>query len=219
MSEPWPDALFGVDGTELPSLSGRGRQPDAAMPPSFVLPHIPLGTTREEVAAAFGDEAQRPADQDPAAGSAAAGTAGAAGGSAPAAGSGAMTTAVPPSAAAQATTPLPVTPGPAPQLGSSPPAGAAAGYNPRPEIGVRVAPVQPLPRSGSGIRSRQQLMARSRSLEQLRNTRLRVARRLPTHTRSNGGAGAFFLVMSITIAVLLYFIISGIVEAFARLIP
>jgi hypothetical protein len=62
-------------------------------------------------------------------------------------------------------------------------------------------------------------MARSRSLEQLRNTRLRVARRLPTHTRSNGGAGAFFLAMSITIAVLLYFIISGIVEAFARLIP
>ena len=219
MSEPWPDALFGVDGTELPSLSGRGRQSDAAMPPPFVLPHIPLGTTREEVAAALGDDAQRPADQDPTAGSAAAGISGAAGGSAPAAGSGAVTTAVPPGAAAQATTPLPVTPGPAPQVGSSPPAGAAAGYNPRPEIGVRVAPVQPLPRSGGGIRSRQQLMARSRSLEQLRNTRLRVARRLPTHTRSNGGAGAFFLVMSITIAVLLYFIISGIVEAFARLIP
>ena len=61
-------------------------------------------------------------------------------------------------------------------------------------------------------------MAGSHSLEQLRNTRL-VVRRLPARTRSNGGAGAFFLVMSIIFAVLLYFIISGIVEAFARLIP
>jgi hypothetical protein len=59
----------------------------------------------------------------------------------------------------------------------------------------------------------------SHSLQQLRNTRRLVVRRLPTRTRSNGGAGAFFLAMSIVFAVLLYLIISGIVEAFARLIP
>jgi hypothetical protein len=86
-------------------------------------------------------------------------------------------------------------------------------------MAARVTPVQQLPRTGSGLRYRQQLMAGSRSFEQLRNTRLRVARHFPTHTRSNGGAGAFFLVMSTVIVVLLYFIISGIVEAFARLIP
>lgn len=213
MSEPWPDALFGVDGTEPPTLSDRGRQPDAAMPAPFVLPPIPLGMTREEVAAELdAAESQRLVDQDLAAatGPGAAGAASAsatalAPGAAAAPGAAPAAAAAPASPAAQPTIPLP--------------AAGAADYNPRPVTAARVTPVQSLPRSSSGLRYRQQLMARSRSLEQLRNTRRRVARRLPTHTRSNGGAGAFFFAVSLMIMVLLYFVISGVVEAIARLIP
>jgi hypothetical protein len=195
MSEPWPDALFGVDGTEPPTLSDRGRQPDAAMPAPFVLPPIPFGMTREEVAAELdAAESQRLVDQD-----LAAATGHAAAGAAPA------TAAAPDSPASQPTIPLP--------------AAGAADYNPRPVTAARVTPVQSLPRSSSGLRYPQQLMARSRSLEQLRNTRRRVAGRLPTRTRSNGGAGAFFFAVSLMIMILLYFVISGIVEAIARLIP
>jgi hypothetical protein len=174
MSEPWPDALFGVDGTELPVPSDRNRRPDAAVPPPFVLPPIPpLGMTREAIAATLGDDlAGQP---DPPVG--------------------------PTTAQASVAAPLPVAPIPQPETR---PAGAAA-YNQR--------------RGGGRLRYRQPLMDGSHSLQQLRNTRRLVVRRLPTRTRSNGGAGAFFLAMSIVFAVLLYLIISGIVEAFARLIP
>jgi ABC-type Na+ efflux pump permease subunit len=207
MSEPWPDALFGVDGTEPPTLSDRDRQPDAAMPPPFVLPPIPFGMTREEVAAELdAAESQRLVDQDLAAavGPTAAGAAQASG-AASAAGAAPVAAAAQASPAAQPTIPLP--------------AAGAADYNPRSVMAARVTPVQSLPRSSGGLRYHQQLIARSRSLEQLRNTRRRVARRLPTHTRSNGGAGAFFFAVSIMIMILLYFVISGIVEAIARLIP
>ncbi len=37
--------------------------------------------------------------------------------------------------------------------------------------------------------------------------------------RSNGGAGTFFVAVLIVFVVLLYFIIAGIVESIARLIP
>lgn len=189
MSEPWPDALFGVDGTEQPVPSDRNRQPDAAMPPPFVLPPIPpLGMTREAVAATFGDDLALPLPPESA------------------------SSATP---TASATTPLPVAP--IPPL-ETPPAGAPA-YNQRPIIAPVVSPAQPAAREGGGLRYRQPLMAGSRSLNQLRSTRRLVVRRLPRQPRSNGGAGTFFLIMSITIAVLLYLIISGIVEAFARLIP
>ena len=186
MSEPWPDALFGVDGTELPVPSDRNRQPDAAMPPPFVLPSIPpLDMTREAIAATLGDDL--PAQPNPAA--------------------------APTTPQASVAAPLPVAPIPQPET----PPSRAPGYNQRPVI-APVTPAQPPPHGGGRLRYRQPLMAGSHSLEQLRNTRL-VVRRLPARTRSNGGAGAFFLVMSIIFAVLLYFIISGIVEAFARLIP
>jgi hypothetical protein len=185
MSEPWPDALFGVDGTELPVPSDRNRQPDAAMPPPFVLPPIPpLGMTREAIAATLGEDL--PVQPEPAAD--------------------------PTAAQASVAAPLPVAPIPQPE---TPPSRAPA-YNQRPII-APVSPAQPPPRGG--LRYRQPLMAGSHSLEQLHNTRRLVVRRLPTRTRSNGGAGAFFLVMAIIFAVLLYFIISGIVEAFVRLIP
>ncbi|MBV8995336.1 MAG: hypothetical protein JO287_16935 [Pseudonocardiales bacterium] len=187
MSEPWPDALFGVDGTELPAPSDRNRQPDAAMPPPFVLPAIPpLGMTREAIAATLDDDL--PAQPDPAA--------------------------APTTPQASVAAPIPVAPIPQPE---TPPSRAAA-YNQRPII-APVSPAQPPPRGGGRLRYRQPLMAGSPSLEQLRNTRRLFVRRLPARTRSNGGAGAFFLAMSIIFAVLLYFIISGIVEAFARLIP
>jgi hypothetical protein len=42
---------------------------------------------------------------------------------------------------------------------------------------------------------------------------------LQTRARSDGGASAFFITMLITFAILLYFIVSGLVAAFARLIP
>jgi hypothetical protein len=183
MSEPWPDALFGVDGTELPVPSDRNRRPDAAIPPPFVLPPIPpLGMTREAIAATLG--ADLPGQPDPAA--------------------------APATPQASVAAPLPVAPIPQPETRSP-------GYNQRPII-APVSAAQAPPRGGGRLRYRQPLMAGSHSLGQLRNTRL-IVRRLPTRTRSNGGAGVFFLVMSIVFAVLLYLIISGIIEAFARLIP
>ena len=162
------------------------------MPPPFVLPPIPpLGMTREAVAATFGDDLALPLPPE----------------------SASSASATPPASAA---TPLPVAP--IPPL-ETPPAGTPA-YNQRPIIAPVVSPVQPSARGGGGgLRYRQPLMAGSRSLNQLRSTRRLVVRRLPRQPRSNGGAGTFFLIMSITIAILLYFIISGSVEAFARLIP
>jgi hypothetical protein len=62
----------------------------------------------------------------------------------------------------------------------------------------------------------------TRPLGQRRDSRRRAGGRnrgLQTRTRSDGGASAFFTIMLITFAVLLYFIVSGLVAAFARLIP
>lgn len=193
MSEPWPDALFGVDGTELAAPSDRSRRPDPAVPPPFVLPPIPnLGMTREAVAAALGDEPAQPADQEPVA--------------KPAASPSATPAPPQPSAAqpgagqANATAQLPAAP-------AQPPAGPPTGYNQRPVIAA------PVPAQSS--RYRRPLVVGSHPPGIAGNIRRRVA----TQTRSNGGAGAFFIVISIVFVVLLYFIISGIVEAFVRLIP
>jgi hypothetical protein len=150
--------------------------------------------TREAVAAALGEDIPGPAEKNPAAGPA-------------------PQPSTPQAGAEPADVPAPPPASPPPRAGTRPT------YNTRPVI----APVSPAsPPRGGGMRSHQQLMARSHSLDSLRNARLRIVRpvgRLPTHTRSNGGAGAFFLAMSIIFVVLLYFIISGIVEAFVRLIP
>lgn len=192
MSEPWPDALFGVDGTELPAPSDRSRRPDRAVPPPFVLPPIPnLGMTREAVAAALGDEPARPADQEPVAKPAASPSA---------------TPAPPQPSPAQpnATAPLPAAPAQPPP---GPPPAGAPGYNQRPVIAA------PVPAQSS--RYRPPPVPGSRPPGISGNIRRRVA----TQTRSNGGAGAFFIVISVVFVVLLYFIISGIVEAFVRLIP
>jgi hypothetical protein len=103
-------------------------------------------------------------------------------------------------------------------------AGPPTAGTPRPVITTAVAPVQ-APRAGSGGRYRSPLGNGSLPRVHLRGSsrrfsRLgRLGRGLPAQSRSNGGAGAFFVIMLITFAVLLYFIITGIVESFARLIP
>jgi hypothetical protein len=201
MSEPWPDALFGVDGTELPVPSDRSRRLEPAVPPPFELPPIPQPSmTPEAVAAALGEEPPRSGDQDSTAASTVAAS--------EVVPSAVQSDIAAPTAAAAA---APLAARATPQA-----AGRSRGYNVRPVIAAPVPAAQAPPHARVGQRYRQPLIAGSRSL---RNTGRRVVRRLPTQTRSDGGAGAFFLTMSIVFAVLLYFIISGIVEAFARLIP
>lgn len=191
MSEPWPDALFGVDGTEPPVPPDRSRRPEPAVPPPFVLPPIQQPSmTPEAVAAALGEEPPRPGEQEPAAAEIQSETA---------------PSAPTPDVAAQ---PL--------ASATSQAAGRSRGYNLRPVIAAPVPATQLPPHGRAGKRYRQPLIAGSSSL---RDTGRRVVRRLPTHTRSDGGASAFFLVTFIVFAVLLYFIISGIVDAFIRLIP
>jgi hypothetical protein len=190
MSEPWPDALFGVDGTEPPAPTDKSR-PEPAVPPPFVLPPVPpANMTPEAVAAALGEEPARPGDQRPAAATVPGET---------------VPSAAPPDIAAPP--PAPATPQAAER---------SRDYNLRPVIAAPTPPAQLPPRGRAGQGYRQPLIDRSRSL---RDTGRRVMHRLPTQTGSDGGAGAFFLVMSIVFAVLLYFIISGIVDAFVRLIP
>jgi hypothetical protein len=192
MSEPWPDALFGVDGTELPVPPDRSRRPEPAVPPPFVLPPIPQPSmTPEAVAAVLGEEPPKAADQDPAAAAAA----------------------VPSETAPSTPPPDAAAPPPAPAAPQA--AGRSRGYNLRPVIAAPV-PTAQLPPRGRVGQYRQPLIDGSRSL---RDTGRRVVRRFPTQTGSDGGAGVFFLIMSIVFAVLLYFIISGIVDAFVRLIP
>lgn len=202
MTEPVSDALFGVDGTELPSLSpdplGRGRWQDAPALPSLPLPPIPdLNTTRDAIAATLDEDPGGPIDQDP----------GVVPAAAPAPPS------VPPGSAApaSATAPLPV-----PPVAESARPPSAGG--PR----VVVSPVSPAQpgRGGAGPASRSSLVAGSFPRVQLRDPRRRLgrlARSFPTQSRSNGGAGAFFVISLITFAVLLYFIIDGIVESFTNL--
>lgn len=199
MSEPISDALFGVDGTELPPLasdpSGRAGWRDTSVLPSLPLPAMPdLHMTQEAIAAALGEDPDEPVDQNPAA--------------APAAPPSDTPNGAPP---ADATAPLP-----APQAAGPPTAGT-----PRPVIAAAVAPVQS-PRAGFPGRYRSPLANGSLPRVHLRGSRRRFSRLghgLPAQSRSNGGAGGFFVIMLIIFAVLLYFIITGIVESFAGLIP
>jgi hypothetical protein len=204
MTEPISDALFGVDGTELPPLSpdpsGRSSWPDASVLPSQPLPHMPnLTMTPEQIAAELGDDPGGPENQDPAA----------------------TSTANAPSS----TTPPAVPPASFPPANGTPPPPAPQTEKPqstdppRPTIAAAVSPAQP-PRSGSRFAST--LANGSFPRVHLRDPRRRFGRLgngLPSQSRSNGGAGAFFVIMLITFAVLLYFIITGIVDSFARLIP
>lgn len=194
MTEPMSDALFGVDGTELPRVSadpsGRGSWPDTAGPPLPVIPAI--GMTQEAIAAALGEESPEAAGQEQAA--------------AP--------------ASAPSASPANVATSPEQQPVAPPPANP-----PKRKPSVTVAPtVIPAssPQRGPGGSRYRRTLGRARPRVQLRAPRRRSTfyrYGLPTHVRSNGGAGAFFVIMLIIFAVLLYFIIAGIVESIARLLP
>jgi hypothetical protein len=203
------DALFGVDGTELPELrsdpSGRSAWRDAPGLPPLTLPAIPdLHVTREAIAAALGEDPTGPVDQDP--------------GAAPV-----QQPAAPPSVPqanvpqANVTAPLPTSS--APQAGGPPPAGAL-GHRPRLIVPAPVPPAAP-PRRPSGLRYRPPLAVGSRTPVQLGGLRRRRIGRqgpgLPLQTRSDGGAGIFFLIALIIFGILAYSIIAGIVESILRL--
>jgi hypothetical protein len=207
------DALFGVDGTELPEPlpdpSGRGV---SGLPP-LTLPALPNSRmTWEEIAAALGEDPTRPVNHDP--------------GAAPAAPPGVTQTDTPPVPVPSVPVPpltvppvAPTAPLPAhsaPQAGGAPAATAPA-HPSRPVAPMTVPSAQPTP----GLRYRPPLAVGSRMPRQF-DLRRRVGRRgpgLPPSTRSNGGATLFFLVAFILCGVLTYGIIAGIVESLARLIP
>jgi hypothetical protein len=131
-------------------------------------------------------------------------------------------------------TPAPRAPEP-PQTGAAatrpvPPAAQPAGPRSASEAPRLTRPVisaAPLPDPGpsrgfGALRYARRVVPGTRPLVQRRDSRRRAggySRGLQTRTRSDGGATAFFTIMLIIFAILLYFIISGIVAAFARLIP
>ncbi|MGA9309441.1 MAG: hypothetical protein WBV74_03615 [Pseudonocardiaceae bacterium] len=227
MSEHSPDALSGsFDGTEspapLPDPSGRDGWRDAPDLPPFTLPPLPnTRLMREAVAAALGEDPTRLVDKDP--------------GAAPAPQpvgqptvpptvaqpTVAPRTGAPPSIApANLTAPLPR---PAPQMGVPRSAGGP-GRSPRPVVPVPVPTAAPPPRRPGGLRSRYRppLAAGSRTPVQLGDLRRRIDRSrpsLPIQTHSNGGAGLFFAISFVLFVVLAYGVVSGIVEAIARLLP
>lgn len=209
MTEPMSDALFGVDGTELPRLSrdptGRGSWGDGSVvPPPMPLPAIPnLNMTREAIAAALGEDPGGPGYHERAA--AAAASPPVAAGSA-ATGSSATGSSATGSSATQA-------------AATAPPASGVASRQPASATTMPVSLPQAPQRGPSFIRSAPTISLPRVRLRTSRRGAAPFTRGLPTQTRSNGGAGVFFTISVIVFAVLLYFIVSGIVESFARLIP
>jgi hypothetical protein len=174
--------------------------------PSLPLPPIPpLGMTREEIAAALREDFGAMAGHDPVAAPA----------SPPA--TPAPRAPQPPQTAATATQPVPPAAQPAgPRSASGPPRLT------RPVISAAPLPDPGPPRGLGALRYARRVVPGTRPLVQPRDPRRRAggySRGLQTRTRSDGGASAFFTIMLITFAILLYFIISGLLAAFARLIP
>ncbi|HEV7827463.1 MAG TPA: hypothetical protein VGP04_01175 [Pseudonocardiaceae bacterium] len=238
MSEHSPDALSGgFDGTEspapLPDPSGRDGWRDAPDLPPFTLPPLPnTRLMREAVAAVLGEDPTRLLGQDP----------GAAPAPQPAGQPNAPQANVAPPTVAPATVAEPTVaqptvaqrsvapanitaplPRPAPQAGGPRSAGAPS-RNPRPAIPTPVPSAAPPPRRSGGLRSRYRppLAAGSRTPVQLGDLRRRIDRprpSMPLQTHSNGGAGLFFAISFILFVVLAYGVVSGIVDAIARLLP
>lgn len=205
------DALFGVDGTQMPESfsapSNRRRAQDEPALPPFVLPPLPdSSVVREAMAAELDGDASGLLDQDaptpqpPEAPDAAAAPA-----PPPNVPSSNVTAPLPKQGPPQATMrPLPGPPRPT-RRAVQPPAPAPAG---------------PLPGKLDRSPYRPPVARGSRRVAQLGDLRRRVSSTgLPVATRSNGGAGVFFVVAAVIFVVLGYEVIVGIVEAIARLIP
>ncbi|MDQ2790392.1 MAG: hypothetical protein DLM60_00185 [Pseudonocardiales bacterium] len=221
MSEHSGDGLFGgPDGTglpgPLPDPSGRDGWRDAPELPPFALPPLPnTRLMREAIAAALGEDPTGLVDQDP--------------GAKPrpavpfnvAPPTVSQPTVVAPNVApTNLTTPLPR---PAPQVGGS---SRASGRNVRPIVPAPVPSDAPPPRTLGGLRARYRppLAAGSRTPVQLGDLRRRVSLQrpglpLPLQSHSNGGAGVFFAISSALFVLLAYGVVTGIVDAIARLLP
>jgi hypothetical protein len=205
------DALFGVDGTELPKLepdrAGRGGWRDAPPLPPFTLPPAPdTSVLREAVAAALGEDPTESVDQDP--------------GAAPV-----PERVAPPSVTPTQSSVSPTQSTASPPTESAPQPGRAAAPGHRTTqlvVPAPVGPAPPPPRKVAGLGYRPPLAAAARTPVRLADLRRRVGRRgpsVPLQTRSNGGAGALLVIALIIFGVLVYNIIAGIVEAITRLLP
>ncbi|MFN2478638.1 MAG: hypothetical protein ABR615_05635 [Pseudonocardiaceae bacterium] len=225
MSEHSPDGLFGgFDGTEspaaLPDPSGRDGWRDAPDLPPFTFPPLPNSRLiREAVAAALGEDGTGWVEQGPSAAPAPqrAGQPNAAQANV------AQPTVAPPTVAPPSVAPANLTvPLPAAQAGRPRSAGAP-GRGTRP-IPTPVPSAALPPRRSGGRRSRYRppLAVGSRAPAQRGDRRRRVDRprpSLPLQTHSNGGAGIFFTISFILFVVLAYGVVTGIVDAIARLLP
>lgn len=176
--------------------------------PSLPLPPIPpLGMTREQIAAALREDSGALPGHDPVAAAASPPVMPAPRASQPS----------PPQSGVTAT--QPVTPAPQP---AGPRSASGTARLTRPVISAAPLP-DPAPSRGLGaLRYARRVVPRTRPLVHRRDPRRRAggySRGSQTRAHSDGGASAFFTIMLITFAILLYFIISGVVAAFARLIP
>lgn len=233
------DALFGVDGTELPQPwadpSGRGGGRGPELPP-LTLPAIPgFGVTREEIAAAYSEGRTLLADQhhDPSSAQQPAAAPSAAAPKAPPAhhvlsahalaanalAANAVSARVPArnvlSAHATASLLAPA----APELGG--PSAAVAPDRSRSRVPAPVPPGKLAPPTHRSLFFRPLRAVGSRTPVLLSDLRRRVGDRqgagLPLQLGSGGGAGVFFFIALIIFLVLAYGIIAGIVESVIRL--
>jgi hypothetical protein len=217
VSEHSPDGLFGgSDGTESPALlpdpSGRDGWRDAPELPPFTLPPLPnTRLMRDAIAAALGEDPTGLLDQG----------AGAAPAPPPAWPNAAQPAVAQPNAALanHLTAPLPR---PVPQVEAPRPAGAP-GRSPRPIFPAPGPSAAPRRRGPGGLRSRYRppLAAGPRTPVRLGDLPRRISRQRPALplAHSNGGAGLFFVISAILFVALAYGVVTGIVEAIARLLP
>lgn len=229
-----PDALFGVDGTELPqpwadpSGRGGGRGPELS---PLTLPAIPgFGVTREEIAAAYSEGRTLLADQhhDPSSAQQPAAAPSAAVPQAPPAhhvlsahalaanalAANAVSARVP-----SRNAPAPLLAPAAPELGG--PSAAVAPDRRRSRVPAPVPPGKLAPPTRRSLSFRPLRAVGSRTPVLLSDLRRRVGGRqgagLPLQLGSGGGAGVFFFIALIIFLVLAYGMIAGIVESVIRL--
>ncbi len=232
------DALFGVDGTELPQSwsdpSGRGGGRAPELPP-LTFPAIPgFGVTREEIAAAYGEGRTLLADQhrDPSSAQQPAAAPSAAAPKAPPAhalsahvlaanalAASAVSARVPSAHVPSAHVTAPLLAHAAPELGG--PSAAVAPDRSRSRVPAPVPPGKLAPPTHRSLFFRPLRAVGARTPVLLSDLRRRVGGRqgagLPLQLGSGGGAGPFFFIALIIFLVLVYGIIAGIVESIIKL--